>query len=37
MRKKKRKVWFESPVGSKSGRARCACHYAYPCSHKGKK
>lgn len=31
--KKKRKVWKETPVGG-SGRARCACHYSYPCPRK---
>lgn len=29
--KKKRKVWYEMPAGSNSGRARCACHGLYPC------
>ncbi len=30
--KKKKKVWLEYPVGSKKGKARCACHYTYPCA-----
>lgn len=33
--KKKRKVWYEMPIGF-PGRARCPCHYSYPCPHKGK-
>lgn len=33
--KKKRKVWYEVPTGS-PGKARCQCHYVYPCPHKGK-
>lgn len=29
--KKKRKVFYEYPVGSLKGKARCECHYSLPC------
>lgn len=29
--KKKKKVFMEFPVGSKKGKARCECHYSWPC------
>lgn len=35
--KKKKKVFFEFPVGSKKGKARCECHYSYPCVRKAAK